>query len=97
MLSGSLILAHGLIVVTRDWLLAPPTINLILPPLPLFLFSLSLIVGAPNGTHSNSEVRNTGFVYECRITGNGKCTRITHLSDDSGNSYSDSTCVLAFM
>ncbi|CAI8001605.1 Integrin alpha-V [Geodia barretti] len=44
-----------------------------------------LIVGAPNGTHSNSEVRNTGFVYECRITGNGKCTRITHLSDDSAN------------
>jgi integrin alpha 8 len=45
-----------------------------------------LIVGAPNGTRSISAVRNTGFVYECRITQNGVCTRIPDLSDDSANS-----------
>jgi hypothetical protein len=42
-----------------------------------------LIVGAPNGTRSSSPVKNTGFVYECPITQNGQCSRISALSDDS--------------
>ena len=42
-----------------------------------------MIVGAPNGTHEDSVVKNTGFVYECHITQNGQCSLISALSDDS--------------
>nr|CAA65943.1 integrin [Geodia cydonium] len=45
-----------------------------------------LIVGAPNGTRSNSAEKNTGFVYECRLAQNGQCTRIPALSDDTADS-----------